>query len=105
MTCRCIETRYDEHERHWRLGRSEKSAVAQHMLNNYGHTTDISKLTLVQEVTQTHKLRFLEAIHIHRNKTNIMNLDLGNVKSPLLQLFTEKNRERTIFDIDTTIFM
>ena len=82
----------------------DKSAVAYHMLNNKNHTTDISKLQLVKEVNDKNKLRYYEAIYIYKNKLNLMNGDLGNVKSPLLDLFSEKPKERTIFDIDVSVF-
>ena len=59
------------------------------MLNNKGHTTDLSKLQLVKEVNNKYKLRYYEAIHIHKNKSNLMNGDLGNVKLPLLDIFTD----------------
>lgn len=104
LSCRCIEVRYVEHDRHWRFGRGHKSSVALHMLSNKGHTTDISNLSLVKEVTNEHKLRFFEATYIHKNKSNLMNGDLGNVISPLLNFFTEVPKERTIFDIDVSIF-
>lgn len=101
MTYKCLEVRYNEHERDWRLRHLNESSLAKHMLKNKGHTTDITKVKLVKEVNKAHKLRFVEAIHIYKNKLNLMNSDLGNVKSPLLDLFTEKQKERTILDIIT----
>ena len=67
------------------------------MLNNEGHTTGISNLQLVKEVNDKRKLRFYEAIYIHKNESNLMYGDLGNVSSLLLSLFNKKFRENVRF--------
>lgn len=46
-------------------------------------------------------MEFYEAIHIYKNKhRNLLNLDNGNMKSPLLELFAiERKYDRDVIDL------
>ena len=91
-TIRSLETRALEHfkSKHWKT----KTAVGKHLFNNPTHTSDITNCSLVQEVQNTWKIECYEAIHIHKNKhKQLLNEDLGNIKSSLLNLFTQPSNE------------
>lgn len=86
MTVRKLFVRFNEHIRstNWKT----KTAVGKHIFSSK-HQINISELKLVQEVKQRWKIEYFEAIHIYKNKhQNLLNVDLGNIVSPLLDLFT-----------------
>lgn len=86
MTIRKLFVRFNEHIKSskWKT----KTAVGKHIFSSK-HQIDISALKLVQEVRQKWKVEYYEAIHIYKNKhQNLLNEDLGNIISPLLNLFT-----------------
>lgn len=98
MSSRKIYVRCNEHLNSSRWKR--KTAVGKH-IHRTKHNVDISGLKLIQEVRTKWKMEFYEAIHIYKNKhRNLLNLDNGNVKSPLLELFAiERKYDRDIIDL------
>lgn len=90
-TIRSVEIRANEHFKstHWKT----KTAVGKHLSINPSHTSDIRNVSLVQEVQHTWKIECYESIHIYKNKhKNLINEDLGTMKSPLLNLFTQQHK-------------
>lgn len=86
-TIRNIEKRFNEHMYQFKNGNSEKSGVAKHLIEN-GHKIDISNIKLVQEVNENRHIEIFETIHIRKNKhKNLMNADMGNVQSTLMNIF------------------
>lgn len=88
MTVRKLFVRFNEHinSARWKT----KTAVGRHICSPK-HNVHISDLKLVQEVRQKWKVEYYESIHIHKNKhQHLLNADHGNIKSPLLNLFTLK---------------
>lgn len=86
-TIRNIEKRFYEHMYQFKNGNSEKSSVAKHLIEN-GHKIDISNIKLVQEVNENRHIEIFETIHIRKNKhKNLMNGDMGNVQSTLMNIF------------------
>lgn len=98
MTIRKLFIRFNEHIKSakWKT----KTAVGKHIFSSK-HQVDISALKLVQEVKQKWKIEYYEAVHIYKNKhQNLLNVDLGNIISPLLDLFTlEKIIDDDIVDL------
>lgn len=91
-TIRSVETRANEHFKstNWK----SKTAVGKHLFYNPTHKSDINDCSLVQEVQNRWTIECYESIHIHKNKhKNLLNEDLGNVKSSLLSLFTKSNTD------------
>lgn len=88
LTVRKLFVRFNEHIKsaNWK----QKSAVGKHIFSS-NHHINISELELLKPVRQMWKIEYYEAIHIHRHKhENLLNVDDGNVKSPLLKLFLVK---------------
>lgn len=98
MTIRKLFIRFNEHVKsaNWK----QKTAVGNHIFMTE-HKIDISDLKLIQPVRQHWKIEFYEAIHIHRHKhENLLNIDDGNMRSPLLNLFSvEKKIDERIIDL------
>lgn len=99
MTIRKLFVRFKEHvdSARWKA----KTAVGRHIFGTSKHDVNISDLRLIQEVRQHWKIEYYEAIHIHKNKhRNLLNVNLGDVKSPLLKLFQVKRiTDNNIIDI------
>lgn len=86
QTWREIEIRWGEHLRHFRYHRPNESAVAEHLIEN-SHHTDFSQLSLLKHVHKKSTLDTWESLLIHKSRNeNLMNGDLGPVKSRLFQL-------------------
>ncbi len=98
MTIRKLFIRFNEHIKsaNWK----QKTAVGKHIFSS-NHLVNISDLKLIKPVHQMWKIQFYEAIHIHRHKhENLLNVDDGNVKSPILKLFLVKRKvEEDIIDL------
>ncbi len=98
MSIRKLFVRFNEHihSARWKT----KTAVGKHIFSSK-HQINISELKLVQEVRQKWKIEYFEAIHIYKNKhQNLLNEDLGNIVSPLLDLFTlEKIIDNDVVDL------
>ena len=86
-TIRNIETRFSEHVYQFKCMNSDKSGVAKHLIENQ-HTIDISNVKLIQEVNKKEHIEIIEAIHIRKNRhKNLMNTDMGNIQSTLINIF------------------
>lgn len=86
-TIRNIETRFSEHMYQFKNKNIDKSSVAKHLIESQ-HKIDISNIRLVQEVNNNNQIEIIEAIHIRKNKhKNLMNADMGNIQSPLINIF------------------
>lgn len=86
MSIRKIYERFNEHVNSAKWKR--KTAIGKHICS-FKHDVHISDLKLVQPISQTWKIEYYEAIHIHKHKhESLLNIDEGNVVSPLLKLFT-----------------
>lgn len=98
MTVRKLFVRFNEHIKSakWK----QKTAVGQHIFSAK-HKIDIGNLKLIQPVRQLWKVEYYEAIHIHKHKhENLLNVDNGNIKSALLDLFVLKRRvDENIIDL------
>jgi hypothetical protein len=98
MTIRKLFERFNEHidSARWR----RKTAVGCHIFSSKHHV-NISELKLIQPVNQKWKIEYYEAIHIHKNKHQILlNMDDGNITSPLLDLFVlERIVDSNIIDL------
>lgn len=81
MTIRKLFIRFNEHIKsaNWK----QKTAVGKHIFDT-NHEVNISELKLVQPIRHRHE--------------NLLNVDDGNIKSPLLNLFVVKRKvdERVI---------
>lgn len=69
-TKRSINTRIKEHKANCRLGHSEKSAVAEHTLNNTNHAIEFDKTQVLCTTTAYYPRLYREAIEIHKHPTN-----------------------------------
>lgn len=98
MTVRKLFERFNEHVNSVRWKR--KTAVGRHMFITE-HQINISELKLMQPIATGWKLEYYEAIHIHKHKhENLLNIDDGNITSPLLYLFTiERTTDENIIDL------
>lgn len=86
QTRREIEVRWDEHMRHRRYKRINESAVAKHMIE-HAHQTNFSQLSLLKHVQKANTLDAWESIILHKHRKNqLMNSDLGPMKSKLFEL-------------------
>lgn len=98
MTIRKLFIRFNEHinSSRWK----KKTAVGRHIFSS-NHHVHISELKLIKSVRHLWKIEYFEAIHIHRHKhENLLNIDNGNVESPLLELFVlEKKVDANIIDL------
>jgi len=75
MTDRSVATRRKEHSRSIRLNQPDKSAVAEHALNN-GHIIEFSKTKVLAKVKGFYNLSRREALEIAQRPNN-MNRDNG----------------------------
>jgi len=90
LSIRKLFIRFNEHVNSARW--KNKTAVGR-LIFSSNHKVNISELKLVKPVRQMWKIDFYEAIHIHRHiHENLLNVDEGNVKSPLLDLFVLERR-------------
>ena len=87
-TERNLVVRYSEHENCFAKN-DTRSAVAKHLIEN-NHTTDLSKMKLLQSVSGRNTCAYecYEKIHIIKNKRKkqIMNQNDGNINSILFDL-------------------
>ena len=85
QTKRSIETRFKEHLAHLKYGRTEKSAVAEHALDN-SHT--VGSVKLLKSVHKINKLDPLESIFISKFHQISINHDKGPIcNSALIDSF------------------
>lgn len=68
-TMRSVNTRIKEHNRHCRLGQTEKSAVAEHALQS-GHDIQFGETRILSTTLQYHARLYREAIEIHKHGNN-----------------------------------
>lgn len=100
MTVRKLFIRFNEHIKsaNWK----NKSAVGKHIFTTVTkHEINISELELIKPVKQLWKIEYWEAIYIHRHlHENLLNVDDGNVKSPLLNIFRiERRIDENVIDL------
>lgn len=84
QTRRNISTRFKEHNAHIKYNRSEKSAVAAHVLENQHF--NIKNVKLIKHIQNTASLDAWESLYIHRNKENIMNIDTAPINTILFNI-------------------
>lgn len=98
MTIRKLFVRFNEHVNSARW--KKKTAVGRHIFSS-NHHVNISELKLIKPVRHLWKIEYFEAIHIHRHKhENLLNIDNGNVESPLLDLFVlERKVDTNVIDL------
>jgi uncharacterized protein (UPF0335 family) len=98
QTGRRIEERLREHERSIRLKQTDKSAVAEHILNQ-GHEIEWQKTNLLHN-TRRYKTRLIkEAIEIYRHKNNNFNReDAYPLSKAWLTLIKPNNQKQTVID-------
>jgi len=98
MTIRKLFVRFNEHIKSakWK----QKTAVGKHIFST-NHEVNISELKLIKPVRQLWKIEYYEAIYIHRHKhKNLLNVDDGNIKSPLLRIFlVERKTDERVIDL------
>lgn len=82
QTKRNIKQRYKEHFSHIKYNRPEKSAFAQHILEE-GHNTNVNNVTLLKDVKNSRHLDAYESYFISKNNTNLLNHENGNINSEL----------------------
>ena len=85
---RKIAVRFGEHMAHFRRQETERSSVADHLLEE-GHFTYVLKLKLLRQGNRQEQLDMLESIEIAKKKTNqmLLNSDGGPITSVLTRLF------------------
>jgi hypothetical protein len=88
---RAILTRYKEHCSHIKYNRPTKSAVAEHVLKENHFNITTKDLKLVKQTRNIRQLDVLESIHIHKNKTHMMNNVYGPVSSSLFNFIRTNN--------------
>ncbi len=97
-TIRKLFVRFNEHihSAKWK----NKTAIGKH-ISTTNHVVNISELKLVQPVSKPSKIEWYEAIHIRKNlHQNLLNIDDGNVNSPLLNLFNKRRViDKNIIDL------
>jgi hypothetical protein len=71
QTKRSIKTRISEHQRNCRLGQTDKSAIAEHILFNDGHRMLYEDTTVLSRDKNYHTRLYREAIEIHKHNNNI----------------------------------
>ena len=79
-TCRTLNVRLKEHQRCCRNFESQKSAVAQHAIEE-DHRIDWSNSTVIDKEPQWHRRRLKEALHIKKHSN--FNQDQGLTVSPI----------------------
>lgn len=98
LTVRKLFERFNEHIKstNWK----NKTAVGRHIFSTQ-HDIHISDLKLIQPIATRWKIEYFEAIHIHKHRhENLLNIDDGNITSPLLRLFTiERKTDTHIIDL------
>lgn len=69
-TMRSVNTRIKEHKSNCRLGHTEKSAVAEHTLNNSNHRIRFEDTQVLATTNSYYARLYREAIEIHKHKDN-----------------------------------
>nr|XP_060615668.1 uncharacterized protein LOC132765391 [Anolis sagrei ordinatus] len=69
-TKRSAQTRIKEHERHCRLLQPEKSAIAEHLMNQPGHSILFENTEMLDHTNNHHVRLHREAIEIHKHVDN-----------------------------------
>ena len=75
-TKRSINTRIKEHRRNCRLGETEKSAVAEHAVNN-DHIILYEDAKVLSKTTNYHSRMYREAIEIYKHSNNFNKKEEG----------------------------
>ena len=95
-TKRSVNTRIKEHQRHCRLGQTEKSAVADHILNNLDHKIAFEDTELLSSNRFYYPRLYREAIEIYKHPNNFNKkeegLKINKTWYPALQLCTTKKK-------------
>lgn len=85
QTKRAIETRFKEHCLHIHNKHAYRSAFAAHVLDSGHENVSIDNVELLRSVNDERRLDAYECVAIYKNPNNI-NLDNGNIMSPLFAL-------------------
>ncbi|KAG8301980.1 hypothetical protein J6590_108521 [Homalodisca vitripennis] len=84
QTKRTIKKRFKEHERYYKYGQTDKSAIAKHAFET-NHT--FKNFTLLKEVHKQEELDAYETLYITKHKDTILNNDFGPIQnSPFLKI-------------------
>ena len=75
MTKRSVNTRLSEHKRWCRLGQVEKSAVAEHTLEQEGHQIRFKDTQVIARENNYYPRIYREAIEIHTHSGNFNKKD------------------------------
>jgi hypothetical protein len=75
MTKRSVNTRLSEHKRSCRLGQVEKSAVAEHTLEQEGHRIRFEDTQVIARESKYYPRIYREAIEIHKHSDNFNKKD------------------------------
>ncbi|XP_062834725.1 A-kinase anchoring protein 7 isoform X3 [Anolis carolinensis] len=88
-TKRSAQTRIKEHERHCRLIQPEKSAIAEHLMNQPGHRILFENTKLLDHSNNYHVRLHREAIEIHKHVDNFNRkeetMKMNKIWLPVLQ--------------------
>lgn len=69
-TQRCVNTRLPKYMRHCRLLQHEKSAVAEHVLQEENHAVQFDRTNVLFTVIHFHTRMHMQAIEIYKNRPN-----------------------------------
>ncbi|MDI4567834.1 MAG: GIY-YIG nuclease family protein, partial [Mycoplasma sp.] len=81
QTKRALKFRVKEHEAYVRKKETQKSSVAQHCWSE-NHTFNFSAAKIIQKTSSIGELDFLEAFHIHKNLSVLVNDPNSNPNLP-----------------------
>ncbi|KAJ8937150.1 hypothetical protein NQ318_006350 [Aromia moschata] len=70
QTGRSIQCRIKEHQRHTRLGHTDKSAIAEHFHTNENHKIDYENIRVLDKTTRYYPRIITESLEIMKNKNN-----------------------------------
>ncbi|KAJ8961652.1 hypothetical protein NQ318_021249 [Aromia moschata] len=70
QTGRSIQCRIKEHQRHTRLGNTDKSAIAEHVHTNENHKIDCENIRVLDKTTRYYPRVIRESLEIMKNNSN-----------------------------------
>ncbi|KAJ8940096.1 hypothetical protein NQ318_011478 [Aromia moschata] len=70
QTGRSIQCRIKEHQRHTRLGNTDKSAIAEHVHTNENHLIDYENIRVLNKTTRYYPRIIRESLEIMKNNNN-----------------------------------
>jgi len=85
QTRRNIGIRFKEHIRNIKNQETNKSPIAEHVLEE---NHNIQTIQLLKQVNNYQELNIREAIEMSKNKNNLLNWDLNPLQNNLLKLLT-----------------